>query len=87
MDKVLDWSPIGKACTEAATAMGHKLGEFEIRKDTPSVRMAMCKQCFGCCWIGYTPTRGFTAGGRLTKYRCGTPEAAGLIRTDSEATA
>jgi hypothetical protein len=75
----LNWKPIRKVCVEAAQAMGHKLSGFDKRKSTPSVRTAMCETCYGCCWIAYSSTRGFGAGGRLLKYRCGTPEAAGQL--------
>lgn len=76
--KAAEWKPIQKACIEAATAMGHTLG-ITGRRATPSVKTAMCNKCFGCCWVARNATRGFDAGGRLVKYRCGTPEAAGRL--------
>jgi hypothetical protein len=81
MKAPINWKPIRKICIEAAEALGHKIGEFKARKETPDVRTAICTTCYGCCWIGRSPTRGFGAGGRLLKYRCGTPEAAGLTAT------
>ena len=75
----MDWKPIRDTCTKAAEANGHKLGTFGTRKTASgTVRMVSCETCYGCCWIAWTITRGFITGGRLLKYKCGTPEAAGV---------
>ena len=75
----LDWKPIIKTATKAAEELGHKLRPFG--RDTgrgPAFRMVSCEKCGGCAWVQYTNIRGFTAGGRILKYRCGTPEAQGF---------
>lgn len=75
-----DWKPIARTATEAAKELGHQIGGFEINQKTPSVRMASCDKCFGCCWIGYAGiVKGFQAGGRALKYRCGTNKAKGIL--------
>lgn len=77
----LDWKPITKVAIRAAEELGHTLDTFTGRRSGISpakCKTAMCVECFGCCWIAYTPSRGFTAGGRLLAYRCGTPEAMGI---------
>lgn len=73
----LNWKPIQKRATEAAEALGHKLEPFG--KANRSVRSASCETCYGCCWVAHSPTRGYSAGGRILKYRCGTNEAMGLL--------
>lgn len=75
----MSWNPIKRAATKAATAMGHRMGIFGGGYRSPSVKTAMCETCGGCCWVAYTPSRGFGCGGRLLRYRCGTKEAAGLL--------
>lgn len=83
-NKSLNWKPIKKVCIEAAESLGHKLEAFKNFKNTGWLKMASCKKCYGCCWIAHTPSRGFGAGGRLLIYRCGTPEAEGLLPTTSD---
>lgn len=73
----LNWKPITEAAIDAAGVLGHTLDKFE-RKSGRSFKMASCTICYGCCWIAHETMRGFIVGGRLLKYRCGTPEAAGL---------
>ncbi len=75
----MNWKPIAKLATEAAAKLGHKAGGFSGTRQTPSVKTAMCETCCGCCWIAHAQTRGFVAGGRILKYRCGTKEAAGVL--------
>jgi hypothetical protein len=72
-----DWGPIQKLAAESAAALGHTLGDFDHRPRFQSTRMASCETCFGCCWASYKNS-GFTAGGRILKYKCGTKEAMGL---------
>ena len=74
-----NWKPIAQKATAVALTFGHELGDFEGSRSAPDVRTALCIKCYGCCWIAFSPTRGFTAGGRLLKYQCGTNEAAGLL--------
>lgn len=57
----------------------HKAGKFASGMRTPSVQTSMCETCGGCCWVAHSPTRGFSAGGRILQYRCGTKEAAGVL--------
>jgi hypothetical protein len=84
----VNWNPIRKQALTAAEALGHKLGPFDTKTTRGMTRdrfgnvarMASCETCGGCCWIAFQPGRGFGAGGRLLKYKCGTPEAAGFIR-------
>lgn len=82
----LNWKPITALAIKAAEDLGHKLGEFELHRNrlgtAPQLRMASCEKCYGCCWIAWTPTRGFGAGGRLLAYRCGTNEAMGRLAAD-----
>lgn len=75
----MDWRSIRKGAIKAATDMGHELGPFKRHKGNHPLQTAMCDKCFGCCWIAFHPSRGFIGGGRLMKYRCGTPEAAGFL--------
>lgn len=72
----LDWKPISIRAVERAKSLGHRIDGFE-RKPKRSFRMASCQNCGGCCWVAWTG-RGFGFGGRILRYRCGTPEAAGL---------
>lgn len=72
------WNSIAAVATKSGSKMGHALGKFNIKTRTPSVRMAMCKTCHGC-WIAVNHKAEYTTGGRLFKYRCGTPEAQGFI--------
>lgn len=78
----LNWKPIIEQATQAAEALGHKLELFGPNSGRAgqcnAMRMAGCTKCHGCCWIAYSITRGFGAGGRLLHYRCGTPEAMGV---------
>lgn len=74
----LDWKPIRRQAQDSAEAFGHKLGAFTTRPSAPSVQTAICETCYGCCWVAYSPTRGFTAGGRLLFHACGTKEAKGV---------
>lgn len=75
--KRLKWKSITRRCTKAAEQMGHKLEPF---KATSSIlRMSGCETCGGCCWVAHSSVRGFVAGGRLLAYRCGTPEAVGVL--------
>lgn len=78
----LDWKPISEQAVKWAEELGHKLGPFELHRDprmSPSLlKMASCETCGGCCWILHDSKREFRCGGRLVKYRCGTPEAAGF---------
>jgi hypothetical protein len=82
----LNWTPIKQRAVKAAESLGHKLGPFErgYLSYTGQLKMASCERCFGCCWVAISQ-RGFVAGGRLLKFRCGTPEAAGLIGDDVRA--
>src|ERR1041385_3811135 len=74
------WRSIRESCIKAAEEMGHTLPRrFTSRTSTPGVKTAMCTKCYGCCWIAFSASRGFGAGGRLLKYRCGTREAAGVL--------
>ncbi len=74
------WARAAAEAIQAAEAMGHTMTEFPRRsgKRTPDVRTASCVTCGGCCWVGFYLYRGFAIGGRLLKYKCGTPEAAGF---------
>lgn len=78
----LNWKPIQKLAKEAAAELGHDIEPFSSNPRTPSVRMSGCLTCYGCCWTAYSPSRGasggFTAGGRILKYKCGTKEAMGV---------
>lgn len=76
----INWDPIRASARKVAEQLGHDLGGFSGRPSTPQVRTAICLRCYGCCWVCHTPSKGFRAGGRLLKYRCGTTEAAGLLR-------
>ena len=82
MSTRLNWRPITEQATHAAEALGHKLERFEggprSQLGSNLVRTAGCSKCHGCCWIAYSITRGFGAGGRLLHYACGTPEAMGM---------
>jgi hypothetical protein len=82
----LDWNPIRQRAIERAEALGHKLGPFDSSRAhfVNGMRMAECETCHGCCWITFQlgSRGGFKMGGRLLKYKCGTPEAMGLLRTE-----
>lgn len=80
----LNWKPIRAQAIAAAEALGHNLGPFSKISGRKSLKMANCETCYGCCWIAFTTTRGYGAGGRLLKYRCGTPEAAGLLAQEAK---
>lgn len=78
----MNWKPIQDKAIEAAKLLGHTLGPFESHRNSQAqnaLKMASCEVCYGCCWVAYTATRGFGAGGRLLMHRCGTPEAMGLM--------
>lgn len=72
-----DWNPIQTKAIKAAEALGHRVEYFRRERRTPGVRTAHCETCHGCCWVTIDDEGG-KAGGRLLKYRCGTPEAAGF---------
>jgi hypothetical protein len=74
-----DWKPIKAKVNQAAEKLGHQLEPFnrERLSFAGPLRMANCTKCGGCCWISHAQ-KGFVAGGRLLKFRCGTPEAAGF---------
>jgi hypothetical protein len=84
----LNWKPIIKIANTAAEGLGHKLGAFSRTRGGmcgDNIRTVLCEQCYGCCWVAHlvhpgphTDSKGYGCGGRLLKYRCGTPEAAGL---------
>lgn len=79
--KRLDWKPIATEAVKTAKGLGHTLSRFGGNmghEQRNSFRMATCATCYGCCWISFQSTRGYRAGGRLLKYRCGTPEAQGF---------
>jgi hypothetical protein len=83
----LNWKPIIKTAKKAAEDLGHKLGPFGRAKQGifvgNAVRMVSCETChYGCGWVMHTDRRGFSAGGRILKYRCGTPEAQGFKGRD-----
>ena len=88
----LNWKPIIKTATKAAEDLGHKLGPFTSTQrhfSDNALRMVSCETCYGCAWVAWidggvkhTDSLGFRCGGRLLKYRCGTPEAAGLNVSD-----
>lgn len=74
----MNWNSIASAARMAAEANGHSLSAFK-KRGLSQIKMASCTKCYGCCWIAWHPAKaGFIAGGRLLKYKCGTPEAAGL---------
>ena len=81
----LDWKPIKAKANNAAVKLGHQLGPFEHERLSFAgrLKMASCIKCHGCCWISHTQ-KGFIAGGRLLKFRCGTPEAAGFISANPD---
>ena len=60
---------------KVAKELGHDLGAFSGKR--PGLKMASCLKCYGCCWVSYGD--GGRCGGRLLKYACGTPEAAGFL--------
>jgi hypothetical protein len=87
----LDWKPIIKTATKAAEDLGHKLGPIDRAKHGifggNALRMMRCETCCGCGWVAWiegggahTDSQGFGCGGRILKYRCGTPEAQGFKR-------
>jgi hypothetical protein len=81
----LNWKPIVDQASRVAESLGHQLGPFTTHRNRFGsgnvVRTATCNLCGGCCWIAFSERYG--AGGRLLKYRCGTPEAMGLLRDGS----
>jgi hypothetical protein len=83
--KMRNWAAVIRSATMAAEKQGHVLGPFsKPSMRTPDVRVASCEKCGGCCDVGYIKLRSgdrYSASGRLLKYRCGTPEAAGFLPT------
>ena len=84
----VDWKPIKTKANAAAEQLGHQLGPFErgYLSYTGQLKMANCLKCGGFCWIAQKQN-GFVAGGRLLKFRCGTPEAAGFKGADERSSA
>ena len=80
---VSSWREMGDIAKKAAKAKGHTVTSFPPKQRTPNVRMGTCETCFGCCWIACDYGGRFSAGGRLLKYECGTPEAMGLLPTEA----
>ncbi len=76
------WTPIKFLVTKAVREQGHTIGFFERNRRTPDVLTAICEICGAVCWVAFSETRGYTGGGRAAKYRCGTPEAMGMLRQE-----
>jgi hypothetical protein len=72
-----NWKSIQAIAVERAAKLGHSVESFTSRRATPGVKTAHCDICYGCCWVAHSPSRGYSAGGRILKYKCGTPEAQG----------
>jgi hypothetical protein len=64
----------------ATEGLVHELTPFfhERLSYAGPLKTAHCLKCGGFCWISHTQ-KGLIAGGRLLKFRCGTPEAAGFL--------
>lgn len=80
----LKWNPVRNRAIQQAEKLGHSLGAFRTHSGAHPLKMASCLSCLGCCWIAHSPTRGFMAGGRLLKYKCGTAEAGGYLVVNGE---
>jgi len=85
---VLNWKQIIDQADAAAQALGHDLFAFESARNMPGsparCKTAMCIDCGGCCWVSWIPSAGFRCGGRILRYKCGTPEAMGLTTSKQE---
>jgi hypothetical protein len=88
----LNWKPITKKAVDVAESLGHVVRRFEGNGGAmyAASRIGVCEKCGGCCFIGWRKnleSKGgvFSAGGRILKYRCGTPEAAGFLNKNGEA--
>lgn len=77
MSTRLNWKPIQAEAIKAAAELGREVASFTPRRSHQSVKTAQCETCYGCCCVAMTGD-GFKGGGRILKYRCGTPEARGV---------
>ncbi len=78
-NSMMNWRSIKSRCVSEAVNLGHKPGKFARPSNSPFIRMMSCETCGGCCWVGWSLARGFGFGGRIVRYRCGTPEAQGFL--------
>ena len=74
-----NWKPIQDSAASMALKLGHSPITFHKFRGSDELRMGSCRTCYGCCWVAFSVSRGFTAGGRILKYKCGTKEAAGIL--------